>query len=67
MTARWRNEWHGDTLHTVPIDDIAPHRFEPLRKCECQPLTYPATATHRRYVVHMAFDGRELVEQHGVN
>jgi hypothetical protein len=64
---RWYNVWHDDTLHTVPIDDTAPHRFEPLRKCECQPRTYPETPTHHRRVLHMAFDGRELVEEHGVN
>lgn len=53
-------------LHVLPIGDLREH--EESRECWCAP-----TCTREPYeegpvvVVHNAADGRELIEEHGVN
>lgn len=49
----------GD-LHILPVADVRAH--EVTRECWCKPLVLPG-----KIIAHNALDGRELVEQHGVN
>ena len=64
---RWtttaRNGDRFRRIHVIPVDDLKPHiessdcQCDPIEKVEAEGIIY----------VHNAFDGRELVEQHGVN
>jgi len=55
----------GD-VHVLPIDDLREH--EETRACWCRPalLVEPDADADLRIVVHNSADGRELVEEHGV-
>ncbi len=51
-------------VHVLPIGDLKEHNE--VRDCWCDPLVvirYDEPAM----VVHNAFDGRELIEAHGIN
>lgn len=55
-------------IHVLPENDLREH-FESA-DCWCAPTVSMETAadgTRTLLVVHNAADGRELVEQHGVN
>lgn len=58
---------HGARLttdvHVIPINDLEPH--EETRACWCEPRL--KAVGRGVVVVHFAKDGRELVEQHGLN
>ncbi len=49
-------------LHVVPIRDLREHAE--ARSCWCEPTLEDADGT--AIVIHRAEDGRELVEQHGL-
>lgn len=56
--------------HVLPIDDLREHEESPA--CWCQPTVQTEDSeTGEPYraplVVHNSLDGRELVEQHGIN
>lgn len=54
-----------DDIHVLPINDVREH--EESRSCWCEPdLQYPDEGDSI-IVVHHAEDGRELVEEHGLN
>jgi len=65
-------------VHVLPVNDLREH--DETRTCWCRPrieieedfLTAlvgqsPGSFERRVLVVHHSLDGRELVEQHGVN
>lgn len=65
-----RSEVHacggGRDVHVVPIGDLREH--EETLACWCGPRLQRADPESTAYVVvHHSADGRELVEQHGVN
>jgi hypothetical protein len=67
--AGWENiviSWPGGPawIHILPIKDSMRHTLI-AGTCEC----HPQIEHHgrKRLVIHQAFDGRDLVEQHGVN
>jgi hypothetical protein len=66
--ARWNNRVIvlGGTrwVHTTPIDDLIGHTFIG-GTCECKPRV--VVRSHGTTVVHNSADGRELVEEGGVN
>lgn len=69
MTARWRNDYYRDAesglvdrIEITPIDDLQPHDHTLL--CACSPAARLENGV--LIVVHKAHDGRELVEEHGV-
>lgn len=45
-----------------PVCDLQPH--SPSSTCDCQPHAYIENGVV--IVVHMSFDGRELIEEHGL-
>ena len=51
-------------LHVIPIKDLREHQES--QKCWCLPKV-ERVAKDSRLIVHNSADGRELVEQHGVN
>lgn len=58
-------------IHVYPVNDLREH--EQTRECWCQPTPIRGLATDRLphgrddiVVVHHSADGRELVEQHGL-
>jgi hypothetical protein len=53
----------GD-VHVIPINDLREHVEK--RTCWCQPILMDVAGTRARVVNHNAADGRELVEEHGV-
>jgi hypothetical protein len=65
--ARWATiENHADAdCHVVPIGDLKRHRDRGVT-CWCNPKVtrYPDGGA---LVVHNSMDGRELIEQHGIN
>lgn len=65
-TPRWetrRTGVHGrHVIHVLPIDDLKPHDISST--CWCTPKV---KQEGRGFVVtHVAEDGRELVEEHGL-
>lgn len=67
---RWRCVWYRyrsarSDVHVLPIQDLREHAE--TRDCWCQPRTTREGIGDAVVVVHHALDGRELVEQHGVN
>lgn len=55
----------GD-VHVYPVNDLQPHDVT-SRDCWCRPaILAMASRPGRAVVVHHAADGRELVEQHGL-
>jgi len=54
----------GD-VHVVPIDDLEPH--VDARDCWCHPTLVREPDADRAVVIHHSADGRELIEEHGVN
>lgn len=52
-------------VHVLPIDDLREHRES--RDCWCLPRLLEEEADAEVVVVHNSLDGRELVEQHGLN
>lgn len=59
-------------VHVLPINDLRVH--EETRTCWCEPTPIRGLATdrmpngrHDTVIVHHSADGRELVEEHGVN
>lgn len=58
-------------IHVLPIDDLRAH--DESRACWCEPrlerdfLDDEPDADMVVIVIHHSADGRELVEQHGVN
>jgi len=60
----------GGLIHIVPIDDLRPHDDSGCA-CWCQPriqVVDSETGDRLQFpiVIHQAADGRELVEQHGL-
>jgi hypothetical protein len=51
-------------VHVYPVNDLEPHAMS--RFCWCGPTCSQAPGEDV-LVVHRAFDGRDLIEQHGVN
>lgn len=52
-------------LHVLPVDDLPEH--EKTRECWCVPrVDYDPDTMMAVVIVHHALDGRELVEEHGV-
>jgi len=53
-------------IHVIPLNDLREH--EETRDCWCEPRkTREPYEEADIVVVHHAADGRELVEEHGVN
>lgn len=53
-------------IHVLPRNDLREH--EETRVCWCHPYNYSEPDDERGVVVvHHSADGRELVEEHGVN
>ena len=50
--------------HVMPIDDLREH--DETRTCWCGPRLETADDLETTIVVHHALDGRELIEQHGL-
>lgn len=52
-------------IHVVPLNDVKAHRERDCGECWCA----PRVERHGDgvVVIHNSADGRELVEQHGVN
>jgi len=50
-------------IHVVPIDDLREHD-EMGTTCWCAPRVYEEDGN--TLVVHNSMDGRELIEQHGL-
>lgn len=54
-----------DHVSVLPLEDIQEHEDTP--ECACAPILYPKERTDwKDILVHNAFDGRELVERHGL-
>lgn len=58
----------GD-IHVLPLRDLKPH--EETRWCWCEPRVEQEEATREQLagpavVIHHSADGRELIEEHGV-
>lgn len=51
-------------VHVMPVNDLIGHQG--ARDCWCKPMLTQEEGCHV-VVVHHSMDGRELVEQHGVN
>jgi len=51
-------------VHVLPFDDLRAH--EETRRCRCEPTLTQEDWDSDIVVVHNSADGRELVEQHGV-
>ncbi len=51
--------------HVVPIDDLREHADS--RGCWCQPRLQLEPISGTVIVVHNSLDGRELIEEHGIN
>lgn len=65
MMRRWTDLSRGDgTVHIVPVNDLKAHRERGVH-CWCDPAVtrYESGAY---LVVHNSLDGRELIEQHGL-
>lgn len=52
-------------VHVLPIDDLRAH--EETLACWCAPTLKQVDGSTSYVVVHHAADGRELVEEHGIN
>lgn len=52
-------------VHVVPINDLRDH--EESLACWCVPTLQEVDRSLHYVVVHHAADGRELVEEHGIN
>lgn len=52
------------TVHVMPVNDMREHVES--GDCWCQP-SIERFSNGNALIVHNAMDGRELVEQHGVN
>lgn len=52
-------------VHVLPINDLREH-VESLA-CWCAPKLQRVDGSTAYLVVHHALDGRELVEEHGIN
>ena len=52
-------------FHIVPVSDLREHCEDDAGRCWC----HPTVKRHGRglVIMHQSADGRELVEQHGVN
>lgn len=53
-----------DDLHVLPVNDLREH--EETRDCWCHPDLTREDKYATVVVVHHAEDGRELVEEHGL-
>lgn len=54
----------GAVYHIYPVDDLRPHVLTG-EACWCEPTRLPYAVGVG--IVHKAADGRDLVEEHGVN
>jgi len=55
-------------FHVLPVDDLREHDETPA--CWCKPRVLrddPDDANEEPVIVHNSLDGRELVEEHGIN
>lgn len=52
-------------VHVLPIDDTRDHVES--SSCWCRPFVSREQETEEVVVVHNSADGRELIEQHGIN
>lgn len=52
-------------IHVLPIADLREH--EESIACWCVPMLQQVEDSTSYVVVHHAADGRELVEEHGIN
>ncbi len=53
-------------LHVSPIDDLKEHDLH-SRSCWCSPRLEQDDPDEAVLVIHFSADGRELVEEHGLN
>ena len=53
-------------IHVVPINDLKEHIQIGL-ECWCHPKMIIEDLGDLRIIVHASADGRELIEEHGVN
>jgi hypothetical protein len=53
-------------IHIVPVNDLRPHN-DRGDSCWCQPFCEVDLDGIFVMLIHHSADGRELVEQHGVN
>ena len=51
-------------IHVLPVNDLRPHVEEGATQCWCKPDTAEYETCY--LVVHHSADGRELIEQHGL-
>jgi hypothetical protein len=51
-------------IHVLPLQDLREHVEE--RGCWCHPTLIQENAEADVVVVHQSMDGRELVEEHGI-
>lgn len=70
MPTDQRLEQHLPDVHILPLGDLLPH--QEVRHCWCLPrIEYVRSEILGNptgvVVVHHSLDGRELVEQHGIN
>ena len=54
-------------IHVLPVDDLKEH--EESASCWCNPRVINADGLdfEQNVIVHHSADGRELVEEHGIN
>jgi hypothetical protein len=60
-----RGDRNSGDVHVTPIGDLREHELS--LACWCAPLLKKVDGATAFLVVHHAMDGRELVEEHGVN
>lgn len=51
-------------IHVMPVDDLCEH--VEARECWCQPRIEGEDKYGVSVVIHHSMDGRELIEQHGI-
>jgi hypothetical protein len=54
----------GDDIHILPVGDLRNH--DEARSCWCGPQIEQDDNGRWLVVVHHSMDGRELIEQHGL-
>lgn len=58
------NEDSTKDIHVIPLHDL--HEHVESRYCRCHPNIQQEPMYHEAVVVHNSADGRECVEEHGL-
>lgn len=51
-------------IHILPEGDLQSH--DETRRCWCEPVIQVVESSQMVFVLHHAADGRELIEDHGI-